>query len=330
MTLRTSASFALLVLMFAAPARSQESTTPPSAAFSARGSVSSEGALSPAGASASPSSLTARVFWKRKNVRAREGTVIVAVRDERGHLLDGATVGVEDAVIEEATRVAPGEQHLRVKWSGDIRELRFKITLGRLRADLPPLPLFEPDPIERETGGAECAVAPGFGFVNDGLSQRGVRVAVACGYRFAVREAALAIAAEIGIEGYPAVDLVAPDGSGYEISQTNTIFAVPISYRFLPHTRPVVPYFSIIPQLLVQSAEHTDISDGFSAPAFPVRSKTTPLLGLAGKVGVQIALGPGGFFVELGYRGAARKNRRSVDVANASGVLFDLGYRFQF
>ncbi len=275
-------------------------------------------------------SLRARVTWARKNLHAREGTISVSVTDSWGRPVQGASLVVltEGVKTTEVLAKGPGESWISVHWEPEVEEIAIEASRGASKITLPPLPIVEPDR-DLEQSGAECSIAPGFGFVNDGLDQRGVSVSVGCGYRFAMGKAALAVGPEVGVEGFPSLTLDFR-GRSYEISQTNLVFALPISYRFLPHTRGIVPYFSLVPLLLVQMAERTETNEGDEqALSFAKHKRTTPLFGLAAKIGTQVRIGPGGFFFELGYRGVAR-NPSDPSIARATGVLFDLGYRVQF
>jgi hypothetical protein len=80
------------------------------------------------------------------------------------------------------------------------------------------------------------------------------------------------------------------------------------------------PTVSFGPSFLMQDAD-------FDLPTGVKQKASSLAFGLFGKVGLELPLGPGAAFADVGYRDSSV---RQVDFASISlkGGTFDLGYRF--
>ncbi len=107
----------------------------------------------------------------------------------------------------------------------------------------------------------------------------------------------------------------------FSIVEQTVTWGLPISYRLLRDAR-VHPYFQVQPQLVLQRADTTNYD--------LVNTETATRFGVLGAVGVQVDLGPGGIWLEAGYRYVALQHRATGQDATLGVIAIALGYRFAF
>jgi hypothetical protein len=141
------------------------------------------------------------------------------------------------------------------------------------------------------------------------------------GLRFPIAGGSLQIGARVGYE--PALakgTTYPPEYGGRETRYSQSVLKVeaPVVARF--GKTGFGPTVSFGPIFLVQDAD-------FDLPTGAKQKASSLATGLFGKIGVELPLGPGAAFADVGYRGTSV---RQVDFASISlkGGTFDLGYRF--
>lgn len=122
--------------------------------------------------------------------------------------------------------------------------------------------------------------------------------------------------------GAPDSPCIATNGGRYEYSlveQTVTL-GLPIAYRLLPSGR-IHPYVQVQPQVVLERADVTTFQ--------LTNVETATRVGVLGALGGQLDVGPGGVWLEAGYRWVGLPHRSTGD-ASIGVLAFTLGYRFAF
>jgi hypothetical protein len=175
----------------------------------------------------------------------------------------------------------------------------------------------------------------------------GFGASVGVGYRYLLGPGALAASLRLGFERYAiastngvrcgAITEGTPCGSqgiGYYVASiSSTVFTVgvPISYRYGAPRAAIVPYLTLLPQLVIDHPTETASgSIATSGMILPPQETTdgTARFALSALLGVGIrASGSGTFFLEAGWRFASSHVIVTRD-ASLAGPLGMIGYRF--
>jgi hypothetical protein len=120
----------------------------------------------------------------------------------------------------------------------------------------------------------------------------------------------------------PCLNTGGASGSMYSWSllEEAVTIGLPISYRLFDHRR-IHPYAQVQPQIVLQRAQPT---------AFNLtNTETATRFGILGALGVQYDVGPGGVWLEAGYRWTP-VNHLSTGDSTIGVVAIAVGYRFAF
>ncbi len=120
----------------------------------------------------------------------------------------------------------------------------------------------------------------------------------------------------------PCIETGGANSSSYTwalLEETVTL-GLPLSYRLLDHSR-FHPYIHVQPQLVLQRAQSTSFS--------LTTTETAMRFGLLGALGAQFDVGPGGIWLEAGYRWVP-VNHITTGNATIGVIAVAIGYRFAF
>lgn len=274
------------------------------------------------------------VRYEEGGVAVREVTLVV--RDTAGKPVSAEVMAEVEAeakapgpaaTVTPAEKVADGEYRTTVRWRGAPSRVAVRFRLGggsekTAEAAFAPPPRLEPRPPRKST---LVALEPGL-FVNGVLPSgtvlgRGAGGGGELGVRFPVGQGQIVVGVRAYYErsGCMGACPTAPDQ--LRVREHVVVLGVPVSFRFRPATPDIrwVPYVSVQPQVaFARISLNTDLP-------LPGLQRQNP--GVTGVGGVGVRVGPGHFFLELGYRYLTTQDL-GLTRRNISGGVGFLGYRF--
>jgi hypothetical protein len=121
--------------------------------------------------------------------------------------------------------------------------------------------------------------------------------------------------------GAPDDPCISPPPGTYQwnLTQQTVTIGLPLSFRFLSNKR-VHPYVLAQPQVVLERVDATTFD--------LTNVETATRVGVFGAVGVQLDVGPGGVWLEAGFRWVQLPHRSTGRDAQLSLIGINVGYRF--
>jgi hypothetical protein len=261
-------------------------------------------------------------------VRHEEGgaavrEVTLAVRDGGGRPVPAevAVQAVGETSVTPVEKVAEGEYRTTVRWHGTPSRVAVRFRLGGGQESEATFTPPAPPPPPRKS--SPVALEPGL-FVN-GLLPNGTVLGRAgggggeLGLRLPVGEGQIVVAVRAQYERSGCVGRCSTAADELRVREHVVVLAVPVTYRFRPPEVRWVPYVSVQPQVaFARISLNTDL---------PLPGLRRQSYGVGGVAGLGVRVGPGHFFLELGYRYLTTQDLGLVQ-RNISGGVGFFGYRF--
>jgi hypothetical protein len=266
------------------------------------------------------------VRYEAGGAAAREVTLLV--RDGAGQPVPAeVTADVGGAAsVTPVEKVAEGEYRTTVRWQGTPSRVAVRFRLGggaekASEAAFAPPPRLEPRPAApRRT---LVALEPGL-FLN-GVLPNGAVLGRAgggggeLGLRFPAGRGQIVVAVRAHYERSGCVGACPTAPDQLRVREHVVVLALPVTFRFRPADVRWVPYVSVQPQVaFARISLNTDL---------PLPGLQRQSVGVGGVAGLGVRVGPGHFFLELGYRYLTPQDLGLTRRDISGGVGF-LGYRF--
>ncbi|HEX2568636.1 MAG TPA: LysM domain-containing protein [Polyangia bacterium] len=256
--------------------------------------------------------------------------VTLTVRDAAGRPVAAQVMaeaeGGAGVSVTPVETVTEGEYRTTVRWSGAPSRVAVRFRLGggvekASEATFAPPPRLEPRRVVRKS--TQVALEPGL-FVNGALPfgtvlGRGGGGGGELGVRFPVGQGQIVVGVRAYYErsGCMGACPTAPDQ--LRVREHVVVLGLPVSFRFRPAEVRWVPYVTVQPQVaFARISLATDLP-------LPGLQRQNP--GVTGVAGVGVRVGPGHFFLELGYRYLTPQDLGLIRRDISGGVGF-FGYRF--
>lgn len=272
------------------------------------------------------------VRYEAGGAAAREVTLVA--RDAAGKPVPAQVTaevdkveGGADARVTPVEKVTEGEYRTTVRWHSAPSRVAVRFRLGgsekTSEAAFAPPPRLEPRPPARKS--TSVALEPGL-FVNGVLPNgtvlgRGAGGGGELGVRFPAGRGQIVVGVRAYYERSGCTGACPTALDQLRVREHVVVLGLPVSFRFRPATPDIrwVPYVTVQPQVaFARISLNTDLP-------LPGLQRQNP--GVTGVAGLGVRVGPGHFFLELGYRYLTTQDLGLTRRDISGGVGF-LGYRF--